>query len=143
MHKVSTVIKCIDFRQNGFFKDWLKDNGWTESDIISVAGSVKEFASGKQDIKDWILNMIRISHDGHGSREVILTSHSTCGAYAIQDEEEEKKVQLEDMEKAEAIIKENFPDMEVKKYWLKLIGTHEKTDDIIFNEIIMHQKITN
>lgn len=135
MHKVSTVIKCIDFRQNGFFKNWLKDNGWAESDIISVAGSVKEFASGKPEIKDWILNMIRISHDGHGSREVVLTSHSTCGAYAIQDEEEEKKVQLEDMEKAEAIIKENFPDMEVKKYWLKLIGTHEKTDDIIFNEI--------
>ena len=135
MHKVSTVIKCIDFRQNGFFKDWLKENNWQESDIISVAGSVKELANGKQDVKDWIMGMIKISHDGHGSREMILTSHSTCGAYAIEDEEEEKKIQLEDMAKAEAMIKEQFPDMEVKKYWLKLVGTHEKTDDIVFNKI--------
>jgi carbonic anhydrase len=135
MNKVSTVIKCIDFRQNGFFKDWLSKNNWQNSDIISVAGSVKEFVNGKQEIQDWILNMIKISHDGHGSKEIILTSHSTCGAYAIQNEEEEKKIQLEDLEKAKTIIKENYPDMEVKKYWLKLIGTHEKTEDIVFNEI--------
>lgn len=135
MNKVSTVIKCIDFRQNGFFKDWLTKNNWQNSDIISVAGSVKEFANGKQEIQDWILSMIKISRDGHGSREIILTGHSTCGAYAIENEEEEKKVQLEDMEKAETIIKEKFPDVEVKKFWLKLVGTHEKTSNIIFSEI--------
>ncbi|MDD4531528.1 MAG: hypothetical protein PHH21_02355 [Candidatus Pacebacteria bacterium] len=135
MHRAFTVIKCIDLRQNGFFKDWLKENDWQDSDIISVAGSVKELANGKQDVKDWIMSMIKISHDLHDSRKVILTSHSTCGAYAIKDEEEEKKAQLEDMAKAEAMIKEKLPDMEVKKYWLKMIGTHEKTEEIIFNKI--------
>lgn len=135
MEKVSTVIKCIDFRQNGFFKNWLKQNKFENSDIISVAGSVKELANGKQDIKDWILSMIKISHDSHGSKEIILTSHSTCGAYGIENEEEEKKIQLEDLKKAEGIIKKRFPDMVIKKLWLKLIGTHEKTTDIIFNKI--------
>lgn len=133
--KTSTIIKCMDFRQNGFFKNWLKENGWENSDIISVAGSVKELAGEKEEIKNWILSMIKISHDSHGSREIILTSHSTCGAYGIEDEEEEKKIQVMDIIKAEELIKEKFPDMEVKKFWLKLIGNHEKTDDIIFNEI--------
>jgi len=135
MEKVSTVIKCMDFRQDGFFKNWLKENGWENSDIISVAGSVKELVGEKEDIRNWLLSMIKISHDGHNSREVILTTHSTCGAYAIENEEEEKEVQLKDMEKAESLIRENFPDMQVKKFWLKLIGTHEKTTDIIFNEV--------
>lgn len=135
MEKVSTLIKCIDFRQDGFFKDWLKENGLKDSDIISVAGSVKELAGDKEEIRNWLLSMIKISHDTHGSREIILTSHSTCGAYAIENEDEEKKTQLEDLKKAEEIIRENFPDMVVRKFWLKLIGTHEKATDIIFNEI--------
>ncbi|MFA5715391.1 MAG: carbonic anhydrase [Candidatus Paceibacterota bacterium] len=135
MKKISTVIKCIDYRQDGFFKNWLKNNEWENSDIISVAGSVKELVGEKEEIRNWLLSMIKISHDGHGSREIVLTSHSTCGAYAIENEEEEKKIQLEDLEKAKAMIEKNFPDMKVSKFWLKLIGTHEETTDIIFNPI--------
>jgi carbonic anhydrase len=135
MKKISTVVKCIDYRQDGFFKNWLKNNGWENSDIISVAGSVKDLVGEKEEIRNWLLSMIKISHDGHGSREIILTSHSTCGAYNIKDEEEEKKIQLEDLEKAKKIIKESFPDMKVNKFWLKLIGDHEETTDIIFDPI--------
>lgn len=131
----TTVIKCIDLRQNGFFEEWLKKEGVGNSDIISVAGSVKELVGEKEEIRNWLLSMIKISHDSHGSREVILTNHSTCGAYAIDNGEEEKRIQLEDLEKAKKIIDETFPDMTVKKFWLKLVGTHEETTDIIFYEI--------
>lgn len=135
MKKISTIIKCIDYRQDGFFKNWLKNNGWENSDIISVAGSVKELVGKKEEIRNWLLSMIKISHDGHSSREIVLTSHSTCGAYAIENEEEEKRIQLEDLKKAKEIIEKNFPDMKVSKFWLKLIGTHEETTDIVFNPI--------
>lgn len=135
MKKTATVIKCIDLRQNGFFKDWLKDNGLEDSDIISVAGSVKEMVGDKKEVSEWMLSMIKLSHDVHGSREVILTTHSNCGAYAIKDEEEEKKVQLEDLEKAKKLIEERLPDMMVRKFWLKLVGNHDETTDIIFNPI--------
>ncbi len=133
--KVSTIIKCIDYRQDGFFKSWLKANGMENSDIISVAGSVKELVGSKDELRNWLLSMVKISHDGHGSRDIILTSHSTCGAYAIEDLEEEKRVQLEDLEKAKKIIEANFPDMKIRKFWLELVGTHEETTDIVFNEI--------
>ncbi len=132
MTKVSTVIKCMDFRQNGFFKDWLKSIGAENSDIISVAGSVKELAGENSELKEWILDMIAISYNAHDSREMILTNHSTCGAYKIDDEEEEKAVQIEDMKKAEGLIKGRFPDMEIKKYWLKLDGDHHHSDNIEF-----------
>jgi hypothetical protein len=132
MEKVSTVIKCMDFRQDGFFKNWLKSIGSQNSDIISVAGSVKELAGSNDALKDWILDMIALSYNAHDSREIILTNHSTCGAYKIDDEEEEKAVQIEDMRKAENLIKGRFPDMEVKKYWLKLEGDHHHADNIEF-----------
>lgn len=135
MEKVFTVIKCMDFRQNGFFKDWLKSIGAENSDIISIAGSVKELAGNNDTLKEWMLSMVSISYNNHDSREIILTNHSTCGAYKIDDEEEEKTVQIEDMKKAEGLIKGRFPDMEVKKYWLKLEGDHHKANNIEFIQI--------
>jgi len=132
MEKVSTVIKCMDFRQDGFFKNWLKEIGAENSDIISVAGSVKELAGNNETLRDWIMSMIEISYNGHDSREIILTNHSTCGAYKIDNEEEEKAVQIEDMRKAESLIKGRFPDMEVKKFWLRLEGDHHHATNIEF-----------
>ena len=132
MQKVATIIKCMDHRQNGFFKEWLRENCIEDSDIISVAGSVKELAGNNETIKNWILNMIEISHVSHGSNEIVLTAHSTCGAYKIEDEKEERKVQTEDMKKAEALIKERFPGVKVIKFWLKLRGDHENATGIDF-----------
>mgnify|MGYP001302904560 CR=1 FL=1 len=133
--ETATVIKCIDHRQNGFFKKWLEENRIENSDIISVAGSIKELVHGTEEIANWIISMVKISHDLHHSREIIVTCHSDCGAYGIKDLEEEKSIQIEDLRKAKDIIKKHFPDVEVKAYWLQLIGNHEKTEDIIFNLI--------
>lgn len=133
--KTATVIKCIDYRQNGFFKNWLKEQGIENSDIISVAGSIKELVHGTEEIKNWMISMIKISYDLHHSREVIITCHSDCGAYGIKYPEEEKTAQIEDLKKAKAIIEEYFPDVTVKAYWLQLFGSHEKSTDIVFNPI--------
>ena len=133
--KTATVIKCIDYRQNGFFKNWLKEQGIEGSDIISVAGSIKELVHGTKEISDWIISMVKISHDLHHSREVIITCHSDCGAYGIKDPAEEKNIQIEDLKKAKDIIKKRFPDAEVKAYWLRLIGNHEKIENIVFDLI--------
>ncbi len=132
MPKVATIIKCIDYRQNGFFKEWLRENCIEDSDIISVAGSIKELAGDNETIKNWLLNMIEISHVSHGSNEIVLTAHSTCKDYRIDDEKKEKIIQVGDMRKAEALIKERFPGIKVIKFWLKLRGDHENTTGIDF-----------
>lgn len=133
--KTATIIKCIDYRQNGFFKQWLKENSLEHSDIISVVGSIKSLAHGTEEIKKWLIEMIKTSYDLHGSRDIILTCHSDCGAYGIKDEVREKEIQISDLKEAERIVKNNFPDMSIRLYWLKLIGNHEKTTNIIFNQI--------
>jgi carbonic anhydrase len=133
--KTATVIKCIDYRQNGFFKKWLEENGIENSDIISVAGSIKELVHGTAERAEWLLSMVKISYDLHHSREIIITCHSDCGAYGIKDPEEEKRTQTEDLKKARDIIRQRFPDAGVKAYWLQLIGGHEKAENIIFNLI--------
>ena len=122
------VISCMDFRLLDKTNDFLKASyGSNNEDIVSVAGSSKIIAEGNG---DYLLKQIEISHSLHESKKVILIHHSDCGAYGIEDEEQEKVKQFEDMEKSKKIIKNMFPDMEVDKIWAEMLE-----DNIIFNKI--------
>ncbi|MDD4062346.1 MAG: hypothetical protein PHV25_01005 [Candidatus Pacebacteria bacterium] len=122
------VIHCMDFRLIEKTNSFLKENYGTENyDLISVAGSSKVIAEGNG---DYLLKQIEISHNLHDSKRVILIHHSDCGAYQIQDKDQEKTKQFEDMEKSESAIKRMFPDMEVDKIWAEILE-----DNIIFNKI--------
>ncbi len=122
------VIHCMDFRLVDKTNSFLKENYGTDNyDLISVAGSSKVIAEGNG---DYLLKQIKISHDLHESRKVVLIHHSDCGAYSIEDKDQEKEKQFADMEKSKMIIKERFPDMEVGKIWAEILE-----DNIIFNKI--------
>lgn len=126
MHKCKSIVfKCMDFRLSKETIRFLEENNLIgDSDIVSIAGSSKSLADGKDEIKNLLIKQIKTSKDLHGSEEVILIHHSDCGAYkatcCFTSLEEEKNVQLEDMKKVEALIKESFPEMEVKKVWAEM-----------------------
>lgn len=126
MHKCKSIVfKCMDFRLTEETIRFLKENNLIgDSDIVSLAGSSKSLADGKDEIKNLLIKQIKTSKDLHGAEEVILIHHSDCGAYkttcCFTSIEEEKNIQLEDMNKAEDLIKENFPEMEVKKVWAEM-----------------------
>ena len=126
MHKCKSIVfKCMDFRltkeTNRFFEE---NNLIGNCDIVSLAGSSKSLADGKEEIKNLLLKQIKASKDLHCSTEVILIHHSDCGgyksSYCFTSEEEEKNTQIEDMNNVEKLIKENFPEMEVKKVWAQM-----------------------
>jgi carbonic anhydrase len=126
-HICSAILfKCIDFRMQTETRRWLHENNLAgDCDVVSLAGSSKGLSDNNPTIVDLLLNQIKISHDLHGAKQVVLIHHSDCGAYKgaynFENEEEEKKTQIADMDKSEEIIKKNFPDMSVKKVWAQML----------------------
>jgi len=94
-------------------------------DDVSWAGAGWELVHGKRAVRKFILKQIALSRDLHKAEVVIIFHHSDCGAYKsaynFASEEAGKRFQLEDMKKAEEIIRERFPEMEVKKIWGQLL----------------------
>ncbi|MDD4409922.1 MAG: hypothetical protein PHW52_04715 [Candidatus Pacebacteria bacterium] len=128
----------MDFRLQNQTLNWLKENGYFgDCDVVSVAGSSKGIADDNEDVRSFLMNQIKISHDLHGAENIILVHHSDCGAYkgsydfATPQEEEAK--QKEDIFKVEGLIKESFPDMSVIKVWAKM--NDENGNDVIFKKI--------
>jgi hypothetical protein len=119
--------------------------GIGKCDIVSVAGAGKGIADDEEKLDEKIINNERILDDNknfrcyllrqaklsyqlHGSRKVVLIHHSDCGAYnnyyKFESGEEEKQKQIEDMKKAEVIIKKLLPDVSVDKVWAQMLDPH-------------------
>lgn len=132
MHKCKSIVfKCMDFRLTKETIRFLEENQLLGNcDIVSLAGSSKSLADGKDEIKNILLKQIKISKDLHCSTEVVLIHHSDCGAYkasyCFTSPNEEKNMQIEDMNKVKSLIKENFPEMEVKKIWAQMKDSEGK-----------------
>ncbi len=126
MHKCKNILfKCMDFRMQAQTLEWLKQNGYFgDCDVISIAGSSKSIADDNEEVRNFLTEQIRISHELHGSENVILVHHSDCGAYKgsyqFKSLEEERNQQEQDMNKVEILINQLFPDMNVIKIWAEM-----------------------
>jgi len=119
----------MDFRLVKAVKDWMNETGYLgDCDVVGLAGASKELIDGGHQTRELILKQIITACSLHRASEVILLHHSDCGAYksayTFASPEEEKAKQIEDMEKAEAIIKEKFNDIKVKKVWAQMLDDH-------------------
>ena len=116
------VITCMDFRLVRQTGKYLADLGLENNyDLLSVAGSTKDLVAGDEKIKDFFFRNINVSCALHSARQVFIIHHSDCGAYggsaAFASAEKEKEFQISEMQKSEAVIKEKFPQFEIKKIY--------------------------
>lgn len=120
------VIHCMDFRLMEDIKNYLGKNGiMGDCDEVSVAGAAKDLAAPEwPSSREFILKQIRISHDLHNMRRVILMHHTDCGAYgghkAFADELEEEQKHIRDMQEAAGIIKSQWQDVDIKLILIKI-----------------------
>jgi carbonic anhydrase len=111
----AVVIHCIDFRLQHFLNAWLeKELGARNYDRISWAGGVKELV--------YLQPQIDISRRLHKVKKAILINHEDCGAYGTDGTKERH---INDLSYAGRMIKVQYPDVEVRKYYLHLDGTFE------------------
>jgi hypothetical protein len=139
-HSCQAIIyHCIDFRLIKETMKFINDNyGIGKCDIVSVAGSGKGIADDNEIFRNYLLRQAKLSHDLHNSRKVVLIHHSDCGVYnncyQFNSGEEEKQKQIEDMKKAETVIKEALPDVSVEKIWAQMLDPNgDKVNFIIID----------
>jgi hypothetical protein len=112
----AAVITCIDFRFQDYINDWASKNIPPKShDRVAFAGGVKNL--------DTILEQIGISKKLHDIKKLYLINHEDCGAYALEGT---PKRHAQDLKKAANQVKAQFPDVEVRTFYLHLDGVFEE-----------------
>ena len=96
--------------------------------MIIVAGGAKTLASPRNDFeRDFILEQVRMSIRLHHTRQVFLMSHSDCATYGGLpafggDREKEANHHEQELRRAAALIKSDFPELEVKCFFVAFDG---------------------
>jgi carbonic anhydrase len=118
------VIHCIDFRFRKSLAEFLEARFGDSYDLVSVAGGVKRLVADPLE-SNFILEQVKISDRLHKPEVILLIQHEDCGAYggsaAFGDFSDEQETQNQELEKAEILLKEQFPQP-VEKYLARLSG---------------------
>src|SRR3989344_6063418 len=105
------ILTCIDFRlwERAAVLEQIKQKaGISSFDVVSLSGGTRNLVDEKT--RELILSQIEISTRLHHSTTVVLTNHTTCGAYGESGTRERL---IEDLQLAASIISERFPQLEV------------------------------
>lgn len=118
------VLHCIDFRFRKTLGEFLDSKFGDAYDLVSVAGGVKELVLDSQE-HNFILEQLRMSDRLHKPEVIVFIQHEDCGAYGgsatFGDFSKEQELQNSELEKAEALLKQQF-SQPVEKYFARLSG---------------------
>lgn len=127
------VVRCIDDRFWKAFKQFLKSLGMEHIDPESVAGGAKILASPEQESdRNFMLREIEKSVRLHGTRRIMLCTHSDCGAYGglarfNGNADEEFAFHRSEHQRACAAVAARFPGLAVESYFIDPHGVIKTT----------------
>ena len=130
----AAVLTCFDQRVRTAVNKFLQRRGIAKPDMIVVAGGAKTLASPRNDFeRDFILEQIRMSILLHGTKRAYLICHSDCATYGglaayKGDRTAEAEHHFQELEKAEAILKTAFPELQVECFLVNFEGVFETTE---------------
>ena len=115
----STLINCMDGRVQRSCNDWMRERfGAEDVDTITAPGPVKRLASGEA---AELFDYARISVEKHGSQAVAIAAHPECAGNPV-----DRSVQEEELKRAAAALREEFPAATVVALWANLDGSIEE-----------------
>jgi carbonic anhydrase len=124
----------MDYRLHEKLHSFIAANGLDRDgvDIVRVAGVAKNLARPSDSSeRDFVLQQLRTSVTLHGIKEIYLINHEGCGAYGLErvpDSDEELMIHSKDLRAARTLIKENFPEIDVRVYFMWLNGEANPVD---------------
>ncbi len=123
----ATVLWCFDDRFSTVCRKFLRRVGVQRADVISVAGGAKALASPKNDSeREFVLDQIALSMKLHGSRRIILTLHSDCGAYggtaAFGKAETEAAHHWDELGHATQVARRKYPGAAIESFFVNFDG---------------------
>ncbi len=127
----AAVLCCFDHRIRLAINKFLQRQGILRPDMIVVAGGAKTLASPRNDFeRDFILEQVRMSILLHRTRTMFLMSHSDCATYGglaafDGDQAREARHHQQELQRAADLVKANFPELNVKCFFVTFDGVHE------------------
>ena len=127
----AAVLCCFDHRISTAVRKFLKKHGIERADMIVVAGGAKTLASPRNDFEqDFILEQVRMSIRLHGTKRVLVMSHSDCATYGglvhfKGDQAAEAEHHREELLRAGELLAVHFPGISVEPYFVKFDGVWE------------------
>ena len=124
----AAVLCCFDHRISTAVRKFLRKQNIERPDMIVVAGGAKTLASPRNDFEqDFILEQVRMSILLHKTSKVFLMSHSDCATYGGLaafggDREREAAHHKVELNRASQLIKDRFPDIEVRCFFVNFEG---------------------
>jgi hypothetical protein len=131
----AAVLCCFDERIRQTVYKFLKHERILRPDMIVVAGGARTLASPRNDFeRDFILEQVRMSILLHKSPRVFLMSHSDCATYGGLaafggDREREATHHKTELQRAAQLIKDKFPDVEVRCFFVNFEGVFAACGD--------------
>lgn len=131
----AAVLCCFDQRIRLAVNKFLQRSEILRPDMIVVAGGAKTLASPRNDFeRDFILEQVRMSILLHKTPQVFLMSHSDCATYGGLaafggDREREAAHHVIELKRASQLIKDNFPDLEVRCFFVNFEGVFAACGD--------------
>lgn len=117
----AAVLMCVDFRFTEYYLEGVRKTFNIETfDTWAVPGAAKNFVDpdNKAFAEALIAKIKQVSVGLHDIKQIIVLDHADCGAYggrkAFESIESESHKHNEDLEATRAILKEHFPDQEIK-----------------------------
>lgn len=129
------MLCCFDERIRQTVYKFLKHERILRPDMIVVAGGARTLASPRNDFeRDFILEQVRMSILLHKSPRVFLMSHSDCATYGGLaafggDREREATHHKTELQRAAQLIKDKFPDVEVRCFFVNFEGVFAACGD--------------
>ncbi|MDP3982164.1 MAG: hypothetical protein Q8P70_01280 [bacterium] len=122
----AVAVRCIDFRIQKFLNAYLDEKFPGSYDCLSLAGGVKHLLDDGEEYNTALHNL-RISHSLHYPSRIVLIQHEDCGAYGgcvafENDFEKELAFHKQQMEQAEELLKQHFPEASIEKLLIRLSG---------------------
>jgi hypothetical protein len=126
----AAVLCCFDQRIRLAVTKFLQRQSILRPDMIVVAGGAKTLASPRNDFeRDFILEQVRMSIRLHQTAQMFLMSHSDCATYGglrafDGDTAREMAHHRQELQRAAVLVKQNFPDLTLKCFFVDFGGIH-------------------
>ncbi len=113
--KFATVINCMDGRTQEQTIAFLKNHFNADFiDTVTEPGPVKILAEqSPEHLLQSIFDRVDISINAHGSKAIAVLAHAGCAGNPASKEE-----QLEQLDKAEALLEARYPGIDTRKIWV-------------------------
>lgn len=128
-HCGSALVTCEDFRLHqrkdgrNYVAEFIKKTAG-DCDLITRGGGIQDIVRPKIDGHcSSLLKDINVSARIHSADKIYFINHEDCGAYSsmnFSSREKELEQHHQDLEQAQKIILEKFPEKEVLLYFAEL-----------------------